>query len=130
VAAPSWASAEGSQPLAGMTMPLGGVKVVSLVVFCHAMNALEGPENRRDLRERSKPSGVPLQPLQGSALSVGLDVFLQRPVLATTFKPAHDQGRSRGLRLEMYAVVCGSFACRIAVKSTVVAIAQCAPRAS
>ena len=39
---PSWASAEGSQPLAGMTMPLGGVKVVSLVVFCHAMNALKG----------------------------------------------------------------------------------------
>ena len=42
MAAPSWASAEGSQPLAGMTMPLGGVKVVSLVVFCHAMNALNG----------------------------------------------------------------------------------------
>ena len=42
MAAPSWASAEGSQPLAGMTMPLGGVKVVSLAVFCLAMNALNG----------------------------------------------------------------------------------------
>ena len=42
MAAPSWASAEGSQPLAGMTMPLGGVRVVSLIVSCHAMNALKG----------------------------------------------------------------------------------------
>lgn len=33
---------EGSHPLAGMTMSLGGVKVVSLVVSCHAMNALKG----------------------------------------------------------------------------------------
>ena len=108
----------------------------------------------RDRRERSKATGVPLQPLRGSALSVGLGVLLRgcatgaswigcphtlltravcahgRPILATTFKPAHDQGRSRGLRHEIYAVVCGSFVCRVAVKSTLVAIAQCAPCAS
>jgi hypothetical protein len=53
-----------------------------------------------------------------------------RTVLATTFMPAHDQGRPRGLRLEIYAMVCGSWACRVAVKSAVIAIAQSAPRAS
>ena len=107
MAAPSWASAEGSQPLAGMTMPLGGVRVVSLIVSCHAMNALKGarpdsppnihastaqhvahmrsikslfagPENRRVQYERVRQSGVPLQPLQGGAPSVGRGVLLHR----------------------------------------------------
>ena len=108
MAAPSWASPEGSHPLAGMTMSLGGVKVVSLVISCHAMNALKGarPDSPPNIHAstaqhvahvrltdsclqaqriagiggsaRTKPSGVPLQPLQGSALSVGLGVVLQR----------------------------------------------------
>ena len=52
---------------------------------CHAYRSIAvdrflsaGPFQSRDQRERSKPSGVTLRPLQGSALSVGLGVFLQR----------------------------------------------------
>ena len=52
-----------------------------------------------------------------------------RTVLATAFKPAHEEGRSRGLRFELYAMVCGMWVCAVAVRSAIVAIAQSARRA-
>ena len=44
-------------------------------------------------------------------------------------RATHDQWRSRGLRLEIYAMMCGSCVCAVAVKSAVVAITQSALRA-
>jgi len=58
---------------------------------CHAYRStavdrflFAGPFQSRDRRERSRPSGVPLQPLQGSESSVGLGVFLRRCATGTS----------------------------------------------
>jgi len=102
--------------------------------LCHASAQLyfdqflsEGPFQSSVDQERTKLCGSSLQPLRGSASSVGLGVLLRRcatvaswigcprslltsccvhvwqdlTVLAATFEPAHVQGRYPGLRLAL-----------------------------
>ena len=47
-----------------------------------------------------------------------------RTVLATSPEPAHDLGLCARLLLELHALVCGSLAHRVAVKSAIVATAR------
>ena len=49
-----------------------------------------------------------------------------RTVLMATFEPAHDLGLCARLLFELHALMCGLWACVVAVKSAVVAIAHSA----